>query len=63
LFTDGRYFNQASKQLDENWQLMKVGKLNVPTWDEWVADISQEGQVIGVDPSVITVGTSVHEKA
>ena len=56
LFTDGRYFNQAAKQLDENWQLMKVGLIKVPTWQEWVADISQEGKTIGVDPAVITVG-------
>lgn len=26
LFTDGRYFNQASHQLDSNWTLMKQGK-------------------------------------
>jgi Xaa-Pro aminopeptidase len=57
LFTDGRYFNQASKQLDENWQLMKVGLFKVPTWQEWVADLSQEGKTIGVDPAVITVGS------
>lgn len=25
LFTDGRYFLQASQQLDENWTLMKQG--------------------------------------
>jgi len=56
LFTDGRYFNQATKQLDENWQLMKVGLIKVPTWQEWVADISQEGKVVGVDPAVITAG-------
>ena len=56
LFTDGRYFNQASKQLDENWQLMRVGLFKVPTWQEWVADLSQEGKTIGVDPAVITVG-------
>lgn len=61
LFTDGRYFNQASKQLDENWQLMKVGLTKVPTWQEWVADISQEGKTIGVDPSVITVGMTLLE--
>ena len=58
LFTDGRYFNQASKQLDDNWQLMKVGLLKVPTWQEWVADISQDGKIVGVDPAVITVGMS-----
>ena len=56
LFTDGRYFNQAAKQLDENWQLMKVGLLKVPTWQEWVADISQDGKSVGVDPALITPG-------
>ena len=25
LWTDGRYFNQAEKQLDCNWTLMKEG--------------------------------------
>ena len=35
LATDGRYFNQASKQLDENWQLLKQGLQDVPTWQEW----------------------------
>ena len=35
LATDGRYFNQASKQLDSNWHLLKQGIENVPTWQEW----------------------------
>ncbi len=35
LSTDGRYFNQASKQLDSNWLLLKRGLENVPTWQEW----------------------------
>lgn len=35
LSTDGRYFNQASKQLDSNWQLLKRGIEGVPTWQEW----------------------------
>ena len=35
LATDGRYFNQASKQLDSNWQLLKQGLDDVPTWEEW----------------------------
>ena len=35
LATDGRYFNQASKQLDENWSLLKQGMEDVPTWQEW----------------------------
>jgi len=35
LATDGRYFNQASKQLDSNWELLKQGLTDVPTWQEW----------------------------
>ena len=35
LATDGRYFNQASKQLDDNWILLKQGLEDVPTWQEW----------------------------
>ena len=35
LATDGRYFNQASKQLDSNWELLKQGLEDVPTWQEW----------------------------
>ena len=35
LATDGRYFNQASKQLDSNWELLKQGLEDIPTWQEW----------------------------
>ena len=39
LFTDGRYFLQASKQLDHNWTLMKQGLPDVPTWQEYLAQV------------------------
>ena len=35
LATDGRYFNQAEKQLDSNWELLKQGMQDVLTWQEW----------------------------
>ncbi|GKT88022.1 exocyst complex component Sec8 [Colletotrichum tofieldiae] len=54
LATDGRYFNQASKQLDQNWQLLKQGLQDVPTWQEWSAEQSTGGKVVGVDPELIT---------
>ncbi|KAI1907131.1 hypothetical protein LOZ12_005552 [Ophidiomyces ophidiicola] len=54
LSTDGRYFNQASKQLDSNWFLLKRGIENVPTWQEWTAEQAEGGKVVGVDPSLIT---------
>lgn len=31
LWTDGRYFLQASQQLDSNWSLMKEGLPNTPS--------------------------------
>jgi len=58
LATDGRYFNQASKQLDSNWELLKQGLTDVPTWQEWTADQSEGGKVVGVDPAIITASES-----
>ncbi|TFY59111.1 hypothetical protein EVJ58_g5989 [Rhodofomes roseus] len=70
LFTDGRYFLQAEKQLDRNWTLMRQGLPDVPTWQEflWKVYISPNarGAVltlskklpkctrIGVDPTIVT---------
>ncbi|KAJ5104853.1 hypothetical protein NUU61_002200 [Penicillium alfredii] len=54
LSTDGRYFNQAAKQLDSNWQLLKRGIENVPTWQEWTTEQAEGGKAVGVDPSLIT---------
>ncbi|KAI9729994.1 MAG: hypothetical protein M1834_006192 [Cirrosporium novae-zelandiae] len=54
LSTDGRYFNQASKQLDGNWLLLKQGLEDVPTWQEWAAEQAEGGKTVGVDPTVIT---------
>jgi hypothetical protein len=39
LATDGRYFNQAEKQLDTNWELLKQGLTDVPTWQEWYREV------------------------
>lgn len=58
LATDGRYFNQAAKQLDSNWELLKQGMENVPTWGEWSADNASGGKVVAVDPTLITSGTA-----
>ncbi|KAL9601741.1 MAG: hypothetical protein Q9219_002352 [cf. Caloplaca sp. 3 TL-2023] len=54
LATDGRYFNQASKQLDSNWHLLKQGLEDVPTWQDWTAEQSTGHKTVGVDPTVIT---------
>lgn len=55
LFTDGRYFLQASQQLETNvWTLMKQGESNVPTWQEYLSKNIKSPSKIGVDPSLIT---------
>ncbi|KAH8433136.1 aminopeptidase P [Aspergillus melleus] len=54
LSTDGRYFNQAAKQLDSNWELLKRGVEGVPTWQEWTTEQAEGGKVVGVDPALFT---------
>ncbi|KTW27323.1 hypothetical protein T552_02307 [Pneumocystis carinii B80] len=53
LFTDGRYFLQASQQLDKNWTLMKL-EANNPTWQDWTVQQAKEGKTAGVDPTLIS---------
>ncbi len=55
LWTDGRYFLQASKQLDTNWILQKSGLPGVPTKEEWLNTVLSPKAVVGVDPKLITV--------
>jgi len=55
LFTDGRYFLQASQQLDSNWTLMKQGLPDVPTWQEYVVKALPAGSRVGIDPTLMTV--------
>lgn len=38
LWTDGRYFLQATQQLSDQWKLMKIGE--DPTVENWIADVS-----------------------
>jgi len=64
LATDGRYFNQASHQLDDNWTLLKQGLQDVPTWQEWTVDQAEDGRTVGVDPTTVTAteGKKLAEK-
>lgn len=60
LATDGRYFNQASQQLDENWTLLKQGMKDVPTWQAWAAEQSKGGKTVGVDPLLVSGTDAKH---
>ena len=39
MWTDGRYWLQAGKQLGEGWTLMKQGLTEIPTWQEWLKSV------------------------
>ncbi|KAI0253354.1 Creatinase/aminopeptidase [Lactifluus subvellereus] len=54
LFTDGRYFLQAEKQLDKNWALMKQGLPDVPTWQEFITKNVTAPAHAGIDPELIS---------
>lgn len=55
LFTDGRYFIQAERELDGSGiLLMKSGEEGVPTVSEYIERILGEGENIGFDGRVIS---------
>ncbi|XP_057528571.1 aminopeptidase P1 [Amaranthus tricolor] len=56
LWTDGRYFLQAEKQLSDQWKLMRMGE--DPAVDIWMADNLPEEASIGVDPWCISIDTA-----
>jgi Xaa-Pro aminopeptidase len=54
LWTDGRYFLQASQQLSADWTLMKSGEPGVPELNAWILANMQQGQKVGVDPNLVS---------
>ncbi|WML35462.1 aminopeptidase P family N-terminal domain-containing protein [Clostridium sp. OS1-26] len=55
LWTDGRYFIQAEKQLEGSGiKLFKMGQPSVPTIEEWLSKVVPQNGVIGFDGSVLS---------
>ncbi|QSX06847.1 aminopeptidase P family protein [Sedimentibacter sp. zth1] len=55
LWTDGRYFIQAEKQLEGSTiDLFKMGQPSVPTISKWLKDNLDENSTIGFDGKVIS---------
>ncbi|KAJ7526661.1 hypothetical protein O6H91_16G017600 [Diphasiastrum complanatum] len=54
LWTDGRYFLQAAKQLGPEWILMRAGIPGVPNYSEWLKDNLSQGSRVGIDPFLLT---------
>jgi Xaa-Pro aminopeptidase len=61
LWTDGRYFLQASQELrGSGIKLFKMGVQGVPTIAGWLSANLKKGQVLGADPQVLSL--SVHDE-
>ncbi|CAA7404257.1 unnamed protein product [Spirodela intermedia] len=56
LWTDGRYFLQATQQLSDRWKLMRIGE--DPTVESWISDNLPHDAAIGVNPWCISVDTA-----
>ncbi|CAD7694900.1 unnamed protein product [Ostreobium quekettii] len=50
LWTDGRYFLQAERELGPEWTLMRMGTKDCPDILEWLCKVVPEGGRVGVDP-------------
>lgn len=44
------FCEQAEKQLNKDWVLMRSGNIGVPTTGEWLNDVLTPGCRIGIDP-------------
>lgn len=59
LWTDGRYFNQAAQQLDDQWTLMKQGQPSVPSWQDYVTSNTTASNKVGIDATVIPLNEAI----
>lgn len=58
LWTDGRYFLQAEKQLEGSGvELYKIGEPNVPTTNEFLKAELKTGEKLGMDGKVVALRT------
>lgn len=54
MWTDGRYFLQATQELSPQWTLMKSGEPGVLEMPEWITSNMPANSMVGVDSSLMT---------
>ncbi|CAI2362934.1 unnamed protein product [Moneuplotes crassus] len=57
MWTDGRYWLQAGKELEEGWEIRKTRVADEKSWYEWSKENLKEGDVIGYDPYLLPQGS------
>lgn len=56
LWTDGRYYIQAEKQLEgSGMRLFKAAEPETPSFAEWLKDVLKEDSTVGLDGTVFSV--------
>jgi len=56
LWTDGRYFIQAEKQLEgSEIKLFRMGNQGVPTYTEWISEKLKKGGTVGFDGKTVSI--------
>nr|XP_039269299.1 xaa-Pro aminopeptidase 1-like [Styela clava] len=50
LWTDGRYFLQAERELDNSWMLMRIGVKETPSIEDWLNSTLPPKSNVGVNP-------------
>ncbi|MFH2052453.1 MAG: aminopeptidase P family protein [bacterium] len=64
LWTDGRYFLQAGMQLEGSGiTLMRMGEPGTPSMADWVASQLKKGQILGMDPTVVSAAAAAEFEA
>ncbi|KAF5288586.1 hypothetical protein FQA39_LY15365 [Lamprigera yunnana] len=57
MWTDGRYYLQASQEMDSNWTLMKEGLSTTPSLELWLIKNLPPSSFVGADPKVMSHNT------
>ncbi|KAG7381943.1 Xaa-Pro aminopeptidase 2 [Phytophthora pseudosyringae] len=55
MWTDGRYFLQAERELSGDWTLMRSEELGVPTIEQWASKNLPADSCLGIDPYLTSV--------
>lgn len=56
LWTDGRYYIQAEKQLEDSGiRLFRMSDPGVPSYTEWLKEVLKDGSTVGFDGSVFSI--------
>jgi Xaa-Pro aminopeptidase len=61
LWTDGRYFLQAEKELGREWRLMRAGLPGTPEVPVYLKESLPTGSRVGIDPQVRSSACAVSQ--